>query len=132
MYAILYMSEGVRHFEPEEMSLLSNSWSISNALVGITGLLLYDGRRFMQLIEGKASETKSLMRYIERDHRHTNIAKMLDEPIEERQFAGWALRQQSWDGEVTGGSLREQAKEFIRTAKDSRVQAALMGFTVDR
>ena len=130
MYAILYMSEARAWIAPDEMERLCMRWGALNAAVDVTGLLLFDGRRYMQLIEGPDAAARALMTVIAGDPRHANIAYLIDGPAPARQFAGWALRQQRLDAEEP--SLRDGAMTFIRQAADPRVQAALMGFTAGR
>lgn len=130
MHAILYMSEARTHIAPDDMERLCARWGGHNLAIDVTGLLLSDGRRYMQLIEGPATATRTLMGVIAADPRHANISFLIDEPAARRQFAGWALRQQCLD--VAEPSLRDTAMTFIRQAEDARVQAALMGFTAGR
>lgn len=61
-----------------------------NARVGITGILLYGFRRFLQLIEGEQEEVDALFARIERDRRHTNI-ELLDCQLPGRLFGDWSM-----------------------------------------
>jgi hypothetical protein len=49
---------------------LCRTLSEYNKLVGVTGLLVFDGVRYIQLIEGEDSAVDLLMARIARDRRH--------------------------------------------------------------
>jgi len=63
----------------------------NNAEREITGFLLYNGRNFLQLIEGPKASLMSLMGTLARDPRHSGMLTMVDEPIEERSCPSWSM-----------------------------------------
>ena len=63
----------------------------NNAQREITGFLLYNGRNFLQLIEGPKAALMSLMGTLARDPRHSGMLTMIDEPIDERSCPGWSM-----------------------------------------
>jgi hypothetical protein len=62
-----------------------------NALDGITGLLLFDGTRFMQIIEGAYEAIDNLVERLRRDDRHTAFEIRDDRVIEARAFPDWSM-----------------------------------------
>ncbi|MDJ0978474.1 MAG: BLUF domain-containing protein [Erythrobacter sp.] len=64
----------------------------NNAARGVTGLLLYNGRNFLQLLEGEESELVSLMVKISHDSRHTGISMIDRRLVEKRACPNWAMR----------------------------------------
>lgn len=64
----------------------------NNPQAGITGLLLYNGRNFLQMIEGEESDLLSLMARIARDPRHSGILKLDDSEIAARNCPDWAMK----------------------------------------
>jgi len=62
-----------------------------NRLHGVTGLLLWSGRSFLQVIEGKESTVETLMRNIEADSRHHSIIFLEKKSVEYSLFTGWAM-----------------------------------------
>ena len=63
----------------------------NNAQREITGFLIYNGRNFLQLIEGPKAAMMSLMGTLKRDARHSGMLTMIDEPIEERSCPSWSM-----------------------------------------
>jgi hypothetical protein len=64
---------------------------IANQARDITGLLIFDGMRFCQQLEGRPKEVLALMDRICRDPRHTNIEIIHQGPLAERRFRRFSL-----------------------------------------
>ena len=62
-----------------------------NAELGVSGILLSVEASFFQLLEGEAAIVKSLYDRISADKRHANILKLIEEPIEKRDFSEWSM-----------------------------------------
>jgi Sensors of blue-light using FAD len=63
-----------------------------NARVGITGALICRADIYLQLLEGPQDAIDVLYRNIQRDDRHVEVKKLLQRPIVDRMFAGWAMK----------------------------------------
>ena len=66
--------------------------SIYNALNGITGLCCYDGRGFMQLIEGPEDKAENLLERIRHDHCHQDLDVSYDGQVAFASYGEWAMR----------------------------------------
>ena len=62
-----------------------------NAVDGITGVLLFTGLDFAQLIEGEPNVVAALWARIQADDRHRDIVTFLDERAPHRWFADWRV-----------------------------------------
>ena len=62
-----------------------------NALDGITGLLVFDGVRFLQIVEGPDEAIDGLMERLRRDPRHSALEVRESRTIAERSFTGWSM-----------------------------------------
>lgn len=60
-----------------------------NAINGITGLLTYDRRGFLQAVEGTAEAIDELLDTIARDPRHRDMEIILEAPVSMQQFASF-------------------------------------------
>lgn len=125
VYRIVYFSRALRVFDLAALGELERRASMVNAAVGVTGILLYDGDRFLQVLEGEELVVEALMAGIEADPRHDSITYMQRESVAERQFGDW------W---MTACQVNS-ADEFIAAAKagvavvdDPRLRAAVIGF----
>ncbi len=87
-YAIVYVSTVSNELEKEEIEgILNNSkdWNNEN---GITGLLLFSGGNFFQIIEGEKNKICDLFEDIKLDKRHHNVT----------QFYGKVIYKEAYDG----------------------------------
>lgn len=92
MRQILYISSAPGLAEVEVANILEVC-KRNNAERGITGFLLYNGRNFMQLLEGEEGDLTWLLERLAKDSRHAGIAMLLDNQIDERDCADWSMQQ---------------------------------------
>ena len=88
---LVYVSSAVRLFSNEELDQLVRLSQIHNERVGVTGMLLYDGGNFIQLIEGPEASVDKLYEKIGADPRHRQVTTLLQGPLEKRQFEAYAM-----------------------------------------
>lgn len=62
-----------------------------NALDGITGLLIFNGVHFLQIIEGSEGAIDSLLARLRLDDRHSAIEVRDERMIEQRSFPDWSM-----------------------------------------
>jgi hypothetical protein len=77
-----------------DLATLEDILSVSvrnNAPVGITGMLLYAGGTYMQILEGEEEAVNATHLRIERDSRHFGIIVLEHAPIAERSFSQWTM-----------------------------------------
>jgi hypothetical protein len=70
--------------------LLSKSRS-KNKLHDVTGMLVFDGSSFLQVLEGEEKTINQLFLNIIEDGHHSNIVKIISEAIRERRFSSWTM-----------------------------------------
>ena len=76
----------------EQVDEILASSSRNNPARGITGLLLYNGRNFLQLLEGDESQLVALMTRIAYDPRHSGVSMLSRKEVEDRACPDWAMR----------------------------------------
>jgi hypothetical protein len=64
---------------------------LNNARAGLTGMLLYHQRSFLQVLEGEAAKLDTVFARISKDDRHTRLVILLRQPVPARQFEQWAM-----------------------------------------
>lgn len=73
LYQVLYLSQlapGVGVGVVKDIFQVSRA---RNPVLGVTGVLLFDGERFCQLLEGPTATLDPLLAQIERDARHRQV-----------------------------------------------------------
>jgi len=88
---IVYMSFSSRALSEAELNAFLATIRRKNQDQGITGLLLYNDEAFIQVIEGKKDTIDQVFKLISQDSRHSNIVKLLEEPIVKRAFPDWSM-----------------------------------------
>lgn len=63
----------------------------NNARDGITGLLFFDGKRFMQALEGEDDRVAAAFNRIKGDPRHAGVVVLSRREVEEREFGPWSM-----------------------------------------
>lgn len=91
LYEIIYVSLAVREMTEVELVELLAKAQERNAQRGITGLLLYHRREFLQLIEGDRPDVESLFAAISRDARHQQIHTLWEGDVQARGFQRWSM-----------------------------------------
>ena len=56
-----------------------------------TGLLIYSGGHFLQVLEGESRSLERLYAKIEVDKRHRNVRRLASIKIESRMFSKWSM-----------------------------------------
>ncbi len=62
-----------------------------NALDGVTGVLIFDGDIFLQLIEGVEDAIDDLAERLRRDRRHTDFVVRAERFVEACSFTDWSM-----------------------------------------
>jgi hypothetical protein len=108
---VIYASRSTEDFHEHEIPDLLKQVRIANAKQELTGMLLYIGGSFLQVLEGQAEMVEAVFGAIRRDRRHTQLTLIAREPISERAFEGWTMIHKTLDP-VEAGELIGEAGYF--------------------
>ena len=92
MRRIVYISTADALSEGQLDAIVAGSVR-NNVKTAVSGFLLYNGRNFLQLIEGEHAEIGDLIGVIEADDRHDGLVRLIDEGITTRACPDWAMWQ---------------------------------------
>ncbi|MBF9224113.1 BLUF domain-containing protein [Hymenobacter ruricola] len=88
---LIYCSTATRPLNEDELVQLVGQARIHNHSQAITGLLFYDGGKFLQVLEGEPAVVDGLYAHIAHDPRHTGLTTVLDAPVPARNFPEWSM-----------------------------------------
>lgn len=88
---LVYVSSATQLMSDDELAQLLRKARQKNARLEVSGMLLYKGGNFVQVLEGDASTIDELERTIEADPRHGGMIRLLRRTHERREFAGWSM-----------------------------------------
>ncbi|MCA5921983.1 BLUF domain-containing protein [Curtobacterium oceanosedimentum] len=97
LVSIVYMSRAVVPFDDDALAVLLAESRLRNEALGVSGLLLAKGGRFMQLLEGPAWSVDDRFAVIAKDPRHGEVKSLVREDIERRRFDGWSMAYRALD-----------------------------------
>ena len=63
----------------------------SNKCNDVSGMLLYTGVHFLEILEGEESVLNEMWSRLELDDRHASLVRIGDEACNERRFADWKM-----------------------------------------
>lgn len=86
LYEFLYCSQLAESQTPSAVAQILARARPYNAANGITGLLVFDGLRFFQHLEGPAAPVEALMGRIAADHRHIDVSIAYEGHLSERRY----------------------------------------------
>ena len=86
LYQLLYVSS----LHPDQpltvVANIAHRSRSANAARGLTSMLIFDGQRFCQILEGDHRRVLSLAERISNDPRHQNVEVLHHGPLQERRF----------------------------------------------
>ena len=92
-----------------DLDSILTSARINNPLQGLTGVLIFNGSHFLQILEGVEPAIDELLGRLKVDRRHSNISVRDERPITSRAFPDWAMAyMQLEDGRFIGEAAVER------------------------
>jgi hypothetical protein len=91
IYSLVYVSSATRDLSAGQVGALLEKCRSNNMTIGISGMLLYKGGNFMQLLEGDQVIVRSLYSKIVKDPRHSGCIELLQSHQEARSFPRWSM-----------------------------------------
>jgi hypothetical protein len=88
---LTYTSRARLDFTPGDLADIQETARHLNALDGITGLLIFDGVRFLQIVEGSEEAVADLVERLRADSRHSAIEIRDERIVAERSFPDWSM-----------------------------------------
>lgn len=115
LISLIYVSRSTESFHEHEIPDLLQQVRIANAKQQITGMLLYIGGSFLQVLEGPPELVDAVFTKLHADTRHTQLRLIAREPLPERAFEGWTMMHKTLDP-VEAGELIGEADFFASPA----------------
>ena len=91
MRQYIYVSNAAPDFCEDDLGSILSTSRQRNGDDGITGFLLFNGRNFLQLVEGESGVLDPLIRRLHDDDRHSGIRAVEDREVAARCCEDWAM-----------------------------------------
>ena len=120
--SLTYTSLAKLDLSADDLEAIHRTARDLNALDGVTGLLIFNGTHFLQIIEGAEMANDELLERLRRDRRHSGVEVRDERTIEERSFPDWSME-----------LVRVSASYFeAREALGTRIPPTVSGEVRDR
>ena len=126
MYQLIYISTATDQADQSAVDAIVRHAARANAARGVTGLLIHDGVRFVQYLEGEKQAVRTLFDHIAGDPRHRACRVIREGEAAGRQFPNWSMAGQF----AVSGKLDMLIAEVsgATAACDAVTAAHLVGF----
>lgn len=121
MIQLVYESEATGPVSKDFLADILTVARRRNGEEGLTGMLIYNDGRFVQVLEGYEENVIACFNRIKRDTRHGNIWTLARMEIEKRSFAGWTM------GLASASGMPPEITSSLRDFCGVRSRLALLG-----
>ena len=128
MIRLLYISTSRQLVTPELLADILRASRRNNAAVGVSGLLIVGGKRFLQALEGPTDAVLTTYRRIHADPRHFAVVELAQERITERQFPAWAMGAQAGRTPWKDADISDVVAALIEPIADPSLKGYFSGF----
>lgn len=91
VYQIIYTSKTEVELSDATLEAILVQAQKNNSAQGLTGILLYESKEFLQVLEGDKDKVTAALDRITSDSRHKNVLLMYDGFVARRAFAKWEM-----------------------------------------
>lgn len=91
IHQIMYISTVTDAMTPDQCVGIARRSAERNTRDGVTGLLLFNSRRFLQVLEGPRDAVNKAYARIAGDPRHCAIVKLREQTVAAREFGAWGM-----------------------------------------
>jgi len=91
MIHLVYVSSATQEMSVEDLNYLLEQSRARNGKQNITGMLLYVGGNYIQVLEGNEKDVCEIYESILKDTRNKGNIIVEKEPIKERDFPTWSM-----------------------------------------
>lgn len=129
MLLLAYASQAAFDFGDGDLITLLMDSRANNQRDGVTGLLLHDAGRFVQVLEGDDEIIRRKYGRIAADPRHRHVTTVLEENTTQRQFPKWTMGYKTLNDPLVA-SIPGFDRFFTRGSIDTTTpaRALLQGF----
>ncbi|HEY0628874.1 MAG TPA: BLUF domain-containing protein [Sphingomicrobium sp.] len=89
--SLTYTSLADLDLTADDLHAIHRSAREHNAIDGITGLLVFNGTHFLQIVEGAEPAIDELLARLRRDPRHSGLEVRDERKVEARSFPDWSM-----------------------------------------
>lgn len=133
MLQIVYISSVPSGVGAPDLAAILDVSRRNNRRDGISGLLLHDGVRFLQALEGDREQVEAAYLRIKADPRHRAPVVLKRKTPAAREFGEWAMACESVDRRSADSTIADCVDRLVAVVPDPGTRALFEGFArIDR
>jgi hypothetical protein len=105
MLRLIYFSTARLGLGPADLENILSRAVAYNLSRGVTGILLFNGLNFLQVLEGPRHAVEELYEKIGQDARHTGVALIKTEEVSALSYPEWGMKLKELDADLGEDSL---------------------------
>lgn len=117
MRQVTYISSVKQPLSVADLKSIGLESERNNKAVGLCGVLLFDGSRFLQVLEGPGEAVQTTLERITADPRHHALVILKDKSIDALSFGEWGMLYR--DVSATGESLADMVAPAVANVDKS-------------
>ncbi len=128
MFQLTYISTSRKGLVERDIDAVLEASRRNNRAAAITGLLVYDGVRFLQALEGERSAVELAFARIKADPRHRAAVMLSSREIADREFGDWDMACERVSAQKGGASVAEMVDDLVAELPDANTRASFASF----
>jgi hypothetical protein len=129
---LVYASAATAGFTVADLDEILRVARERNSRLGVSGILLFEGTSFLQVLEGEPDTIDPLFREIGKDKRHGRVVLLIREPVDDRSFASWTMGYSRIDrgelADITGAHAFYEEGETLPALTDTTARTIIDKF----
>lgn len=128
MHQLVYISTARAGITDADVDAILATSRHNNRRDEITGLLVHDGKRFLQALEGYGPLVEAAFTRIKADPRHRAAVMLSFREVADRQFGTWDMACQRVSSAPAGGSLGDTVDALVAEVTNPSIRVQFSGF----
>lgn len=130
---LIYISTAQHALARQELPAILEQSQRNNRRAGVTGMLLYDGIRFLQALEGDECSVSETFDRIRADARHRSAVVLSRRQVEACEFGRWDMAYEDNMSVPGARSLIERVEALVADVENRNTHELFRSFArVDR
>jgi hypothetical protein len=132
MYYLIYSSTASDDMNESVLKEILSEAERCNKLQNITGLLVYFGSSFIQMLEGKEEDVLETFERIKGDPRHERIIQLFSGDADRRHFPNWKMALEVVDktafSNIESYESLSEGNQFLQDLDDGHIGLKMLRY----
>ncbi|MEJ7933615.1 BLUF domain-containing protein [Sphingobium sp. AN558] len=124
LHQIMYISTATAAVDADQCRAIAYAAAINNRRQDVTGLLLFNSKRFLQVLEGPRDAVERIYAHIGGDARHRALVTLREGSIAAREFGDWGM---AFDDPFRPTAILRDKVEALLTTAGPSTRAQFLG-----